>query len=93
MIFVQASHDLERGVDDSFWTDINSLKLSRARHDSPVGTFAAAVNTPNINSIDTDWTKYIVTVRDIEKATGYNLLSNLPQRVQDAIEVKVDSGI
>ncbi|WDF55442.1 DNA/RNA non-specific endonuclease [Mucilaginibacter sp. KACC 22063] len=56
-------------------------------------TRVIAVNTPNINSIDQDWKKYIVTVRDIEKATGYNLLSALPQSVQDAIETKADSGI
>ena len=55
-------------------------------------TRVIAVNTPNINSINTDWTKYIVTVRDIETATGYNLLSNLPQNIQDAIEVKKDTG-
>jgi endonuclease G len=56
-------------------------------------TRVIAVNTPNINTINSDWTKYIVTVRDIEKATGYNLLSNLPQSVQDAIEVKADTGL
>lgn len=56
-------------------------------------TRVIAVNTPNVNSINSDWTKYIVTVRDIETATGYNLLSNLPQAVQDAIETKKDSGI
>ncbi|MDB5003662.1 MAG: non-specific endonuclease [Mucilaginibacter sp.] len=55
-------------------------------------TRVIAVNTPNINSIGTDWKNYIVTVRDIETATGYNLLSNLPQAVQDAIEVKKDAG-
>lgn len=56
-------------------------------------TRVIAVNTPNINTVDTDWTKYITTVRSIEQATGYNLLSALPQSVQDAIEVKKDSGI
>lgn len=56
-------------------------------------TRVIAVNTPNVNYIDTDWTKYIVSVRDIEQATGYNLLSALPQSVQDAVEVKKDSGI
>ncbi|WCT12318.1 DNA/RNA non-specific endonuclease [Mucilaginibacter jinjuensis] len=55
-------------------------------------TRVIAVNTPNINTINSDWTKYIVTVRDIEKATGYNLFSALPQSVQDAIETKTDSG-
>lgn len=56
-------------------------------------TRVIAVNTPNVNSINSDWTKYIVTVRNIEKATGYNLLSQLPQSVQDAVETAKDSGI
>lgn len=56
-------------------------------------TRVIAVNTPNNNSISADWTKYICTVRDIEKATGYNLLSKLPKVVQDALETKKDSGI
>jgi endonuclease G len=55
-------------------------------------TRVIAINTPNINSINSDWKNYIVTVRDIESATGYNLLSALPQSVQDAIETKKDTG-
>ena len=55
-------------------------------------TRVIAVNTPNNNSISTDWKQYIVSVRDIEVATGYNLLSNLAKNVQDAIEVKKDTG-
>ncbi|TWR29858.1 DNA/RNA non-specific endonuclease [Mucilaginibacter pallidiroseus] len=55
------------------------------------GTRVIAVNTPNINTINTDWKQYRVTVRDIEKATGYNLLSALPQAIQDAVENKVDN--
>jgi len=56
------------------------------------GTRVIAVNTPNIQTANSDWTQYIVTVRDIEKATGYNLLSNLPQAVQDAVEIQKDAG-
>ncbi len=52
-----------------------------------------AVNTPNINTIDADWTNYEVTIRSIEQATGYNLLSALPQSVQDAVETKVGTGL
>ena len=55
-------------------------------------TRVIAINTPNINTINADWKQYIVTVRDIERATGYNILSNLPQAVQDAVEIKKDSG-
>ncbi|MBD1393557.1 DNA/RNA non-specific endonuclease [Mucilaginibacter glaciei] len=54
-------------------------------------TRVIAVNTPNINTTSTDWKSYRVTVRDIEKATGYNLFSNLPQSVQDAVEIKKDA--
>lgn len=54
-------------------------------------TRVIAVNTPNVNSIDPDWKKYRVSVRDIERATGYNLLSGLPVAVQDAIETTKDS--
>ncbi|HVW95648.1 MAG TPA: DNA/RNA non-specific endonuclease [Mucilaginibacter sp.] len=56
-------------------------------------TRVIAVDTPNDNSINSDWTKYIVTVHDIEQATGYNLLSALPQNIQDAVEGKKDPGI
>ncbi len=56
------------------------------------GTRVVAVNTPNSDTINPDWKQYIVTVRDIEKSTGYNLLSALPQSVQDAVETKRDTG-
>jgi endonuclease G len=50
-----------------------------------------AVDMPNVKGIlNADWQTYRTTVRDIEKATGYNLLSALPQNVQDALETKVD---
>jgi endonuclease G len=56
-------------------------------------TRVIAVNTPNINTTDSDWTKYIVTVKDIELATGYTLLSSLPANVRTALEVKLDAGL
>lgn len=46
-----------------------------------------AINTPNTNVLAIDWRKYIVSVRAIEKNTGYDLLSALPRRVQDKIEL------
>ncbi len=55
-------------------------------------TRVIAINTENNNGVDADWKKYIVSVRDIEKATGYNLLSALPKAVQDVVEVKKDAG-
>lgn len=55
-------------------------------------TRVIAVNTPNTQAVNSDWTQYLTTVRSIETATGYNLLSNLPQNIQDAIEIKKDTG-
>lgn len=55
-------------------------------------TKVIAIDTPNDDNIDPNWMKYICSVRDIEKATGYNLLSALPQDVQDAVETKRFSG-
>jgi len=55
-------------------------------------TRVIAVNTPNVNTIDSDWKKYRVTVRSIEAATGYNLLSGLPLSIQDVIETKTDAA-
>ncbi|RZA02961.1 MAG: DNA/RNA non-specific endonuclease [Sphingobacteriaceae bacterium] len=55
-------------------------------------TRVIAIDTPNNNTINPDWTRYIVTVDMIEKITGYDLLSNLPKNIQDVIESKADSG-
>jgi endonuclease G, mitochondrial len=49
-------------------------------------TRVIAINTPNKNNINKDWKLYQVSVRAVELATGYDLLSNLPQPIQDALE-------
>lgn len=54
-------------------------------------TRVIAVNTPNINTTSSDWKTYRTSVDAIEAATGYNLLSNLPSTVQNAIEAVVDN--
>jgi endonuclease G len=56
------------------------------------GTRVIAVNTPNINTISSDWTQYICTVKDIEDATGYTLLSNVPASIRSVLETKKDAG-
>jgi endonuclease G len=55
-------------------------------------TRVVAIDTPNNNTINPDWTQYIVTVDMIEKITGYNLLSAIPKNIQDIVESKADSG-
>ena len=55
-------------------------------------TRVIAINTPNINSINSKWQAYLTSVDAIEAATGYNLLSNVPATIQKVIEAKVDSN-
>ena len=55
-------------------------------------TRVIAVDMPNVNGIkNADWQVYRTSVRQIEKNIGLNLLSNLPQNIQDALETKLDN--
>lgn len=55
-------------------------------------THVIAVDMPNSAGIgSTDWRKFRTTVRAIEQRTNINLLSNLPQNVQDVLENRVDN--
>lgn len=55
-------------------------------------TRVIAVNTPNINTLSSDWTQYLTTVDAIEAATGYDLLSNVADSIQQVIEARTDTG-
>lgn len=55
-------------------------------------TRVIAVDMPNVNSLNQDWSTYRTSVDKIEEATGYDLLSALPLEVQNALESKVDAG-
>jgi endonuclease G len=56
-------------------------------------TRVIAVDMPNKAGISHDpWQKYITTVRDVEAATEYDLLSEVPKRIQGTIETKRDAG-
>ena len=48
-----------------------------------------AIDTPNENTLDTDWKKHITTVDAIEKATGYDLLSKLSADLQKKLQSKI----
>lgn len=63
--------------------DVNRISTS---------TRVIAVNTPNNNTLSTDWGTYRTTVDAIEQATGYDLLSNVPLNIQEVVERQVDSG-
>ncbi|WP_202020428.1 DNA/RNA non-specific endonuclease [Mucilaginibacter mali] len=55
-------------------------------------TRVIAVDMPNINSINSDWTQYITTVDAIEAATGYDIMSNVSSTIQATIEARRDAG-
>lgn len=49
---------------------------------------ALAILSPNSSLTERDLPKYLVSVREVEQATGLNFLSALPQNVQDAAETR-----
>jgi len=57
-------------------------------------TRVIAVIMPNVQGIRTtnssDWMTYLTTVHAIEQLTGYNLFSNVPQVIQNAMEYGVN---
>ena len=56
-------------------------------------TRVIAVDTPNDDTIkNTNWGAYRTSIDAIEKATGYDLLSNVPKKIQRVIEARVDDG-
>lgn len=55
-------------------------------------TRVIAIDTPNSNNARSSWEGYRTTVDNIEKATGYDLLSALPASIQATLEAQVDKG-
>lgn len=54
-------------------------------------TRVIAVNTPNTTTVNSDWKTYRTSVKAIEDATGYKLLSALPENIKQALYTKVDN--
>jgi endonuclease G len=55
-------------------------------------TRAIAVCMPNRQGIrNTDWHTFVTTIRNVEAATGYNFLSEVPTSAQNAVETRRDS--
>lgn len=57
-----------------------------------IDTRVIAVNTPNTNTVRPDWTTYLTTVDAIEEATGYDLLHEVSDEIEEALESQVDEG-
>ena len=50
-----------------------------------------AIDMPNSNSVNSDWTQYITTVDEIEAATGYDFFNLVPDSIEDVIESNIDT--
>ncbi|SFH40517.1 DNA/RNA non-specific endonuclease [Pontibacter chinhatensis] len=55
-------------------------------------TRVIAVDIPNVNTVNSDWGTYRTTVDAIEQATGHDLLSALPDQIENIIEARTDNG-
>jgi endonuclease G len=51
-----------------------------------------AINTPNVNNLNTNWGVYRTSVDAIEAATGYDLFSALPDDIEAVLEARIDNG-
>ena len=76
-------------VPDSCFKIIVVLNYGEKLTDVNKETTVIAVVMPNNKSAKgKKWTNYITTVRRIEWSTGYNFLSNVPNNIQNNIEVE-----
>lgn len=79
-------------IPTNFWKIIvvlpNNADLSTVNQNTRI----IAVDMPNIDGIkDKNWREYKTTVQQIEKKTGYNFFTNLPENVRNALKTKYDS--
>ncbi|MBS0028167.1 DNA/RNA non-specific endonuclease [Chitinophaga sp. 22321] len=62
--------------------------LARINNDTRV----IAVNTPNSNDVNADWSSYLTSVRNIESVANCKLLTNVPENIRSVLRSKVDAG-
>ena len=55
-------------------------------------TRVIAIDTPNDNSLSPNWMNYVTTIAAIEKTTGVDLLSALPDDVETSLANKKFAG-
>jgi endonuclease G len=54
-------------------------------------TRVIAINTPNTNTINSDWKTYRTSVNSIETATGYSFFASIPATIRTALKQNVDN--
>lgn len=71
------------------WKVVLVLPNENAQPDSRTRTIAVIM--PNDQSVDYDWAKYRVPVRDVERLTGYTFFPQISGDVAAAIKAKADA--
>jgi hypothetical protein len=95
--YLATGHQDEGGRWGNRWKII--LVLPRGENDLKriaASTRVIAVSMPNrerAEIADSRWPQWITTVDQIEKTTGYDFFSALPENVERLLEQKLDSGI
>ena len=78
-------------VPTNFWKIIVVIEKGGEISSVDANTRVIAVDMPNEKGIlDRNWREFTTTVRSIEEKTGYDFLSALPGKLQDALETKLD---
>jgi len=76
-------------VPQSLWKVL--IVLNRVGERITAGTRAISVIMPNVQGIkEESWRSYLTNIDAVEKATGYDLLSNVAVDVQKVIEARID---
>ncbi len=79
-------------IPTNFWKIVVVIPPGANAASINANTRVIAVDMPNIGGIkEKNWRDYKTTVRQIEQKTGDNFFSNLPQKLQDALETKSDN--
>ena len=80
-------------VPEAFFKVIVVLERGQSAVDVTPRTRVIAARFPNVHEgLAADWTAYRVTVDELERATGYELLSDVVPAVQQIVEATVDDG-
>ncbi|MGQ9805937.1 MAG: DNA/RNA non-specific endonuclease [Chlorobiales bacterium] len=80
-------------IPKSTWKIVVVLERGQGLESITKDTRVIAVNMPNKQGKDfkkSGWRKYLTTVDELERLTGYDFLSNIPPDIQAAIESKTD---
>lgn len=80
-------------IPKSTWKIVVVLERGQGLENITKDTRVIAVNMPNAQGKEfkkSGWRKYLTTVDELERLTGYDFLSNVPPDIQAVIESKTD---